>query len=244
LFFPSSIVRAQTEGEAQTPPPETVVEPAADAAATEPTEEADPVAPPEEEGSALGAETASEAASSSELEQDADAPAVSSEPSATDEGAATAVEESASTTPPEFLTLDAASSTASSTEPVVDPPAEEPKEEPFVLQPAVSLHVSGSSISADIQLENLTCKSCGKVLPAAQAKAYYTAWYPNDGEIKEAGERIGEQAIEVSDVALWSARSISWSATDIAPGRYYFVVVVDPENAIGAYRMHRSEFAI
>ena len=43
---------------------------------------------------------------------------------------------------------------------------------------------------------------------------------------------------------LWASRSLSWSASDIAPGRYYFVVVVDPENAIGAYRMHRSEFSI
>ena len=31
---------------------------------------------------------------------------------------------------------------------------------------------------------------------------------------------------------------------NIAPGHYYFGVVVDPENAIGAYRMHRSEFVI
>jgi hypothetical protein len=81
------------------------------------------------------------------------------------------------------------------------------------------------------------------VLPAAQVKAYYTAWYPNDGpDLKEVGERFGEQEVSVSDVALWSARSMSWSAGDVAPGRYYFVVVVDPENAIGAYRMHGRSF--
>lgn len=151
---------------------------------------------------------------------------------------------SASTTPPEFLSVDTASSTASSTEPVADPPAEEPKEEPFVLQSAVTLLVEGS-ITADIQLENLTCKSCEKVLPAAQVKAYYIAWYPNDGpELKEAGERVAEQEINVSDVGLWASRSMSWSANDVAPGRYYFVVVVDPENVIRAYRMHRSEFSM
>jgi phage FluMu protein Com len=72
----------------------------------------------------------------------------------------------------------------------------------------VTLHQSGSSITADIELENLTCKACEKVLPAAQVKAYYTAWYPNDGEIKEVGDRIAEQSIEVSDVALWSSRSV------------------------------------
>jgi hypothetical protein len=76
-------------------------------------------------------------------------------------------------------------------------------------------------------------------------KAYYTAWYPNDGpDLKDVDERTAEQEISVSDVALWASRSMSWSASDIAPGRYYFVVVVDPENAIGAYRMHRSEFSI
>jgi hypothetical protein len=48
----------------------------------------------------------------------------------------------------------------------------------------------------------------------------------------------------VRTVGLWASRSMSWSASDIAPGRYYFVVVFDPENAIGAYRMHRSEFSI
>ena len=83
-----------------------------------------------------------------------------------------------------------------------------------------------------------------KVLPAAQVKAYYTPWYPNDGEVKEVGEHAAEQELTVSDVALWSSRSMTWSAADIAPGRYYFVVVVDPENAIGAYRMQRMEFVI
>jgi hypothetical protein len=32
---------------------------------------------------------------------------------------------------------------------------------------------------------------------------------------------------------------MSWSAADVAPGRYYFVVVVDPENSIGVYRDSR-----
>jgi hypothetical protein len=49
----------------------------------------------------------------------------------------------------------------------------------------------GASISADIQLENLTCKGCEKVLPPAQVKAYYTASHPNDGpDLKEIGERL------------------------------------------------------
>jgi hypothetical protein len=73
----------------------------------------------------------------------------------------------------------------------------------------------------------------------------YTAWYPNDGpELKEVGERFAEQEISVSDVALWESRSMTWSATDISPGRYYFVVLVDSESEIGAYRVHRSEFSV
>jgi hypothetical protein len=160
----------------------------------------------------LGAETSTEAESNSEAGP-TEASAVSSEASATDEGAAaTTSDESASTTPSEFLTLDTASSTASSTEPVEDPPAV-PYEEPFVLQPAVTLHVEGSSISADIELENLTCKACEKVLPAATVKAYYTPWYPNDGEVKEVGEHAGEQELTVSDVALWNSRSRTFTIT-------------------------------
>ena len=37
---------------------------------------------------------------------------------------------------------------------------------------------------------------------------------------------------------------MTWSTTDIAPGKYYFVIVVDPENAIGAYRLQRMKFTI
>ena len=50
----------------------------------------------------------------------------------------------------------------------------------------------------------------------------------------------------MSNAALWilRVRAAIVAASDMAPGRYYFVVVVDPENAIGASRMHRSEFSI
>ena len=37
---------------------------------------------------------------------------------------------------------------------------------------------------------------------------------------------------------------MSWSAENIAPGHYYFVVQVDPENKNGAYYLFRVEFAI
>jgi hypothetical protein len=242
IVLPIIIVRAQAEDEAETPT-ETAGEPASEATTSEQEpEESEGAMPAQQEGSVLGAETSTETGSSSEAGE-TDASGTTSDPDSADEEStdAAAHAEAASTTAQEFFDLDVASSTASSTEPVADPPPEEP----FVLQAAVTLHVEGSSISADIQLENLTCKACEKVLPAAQVKAYYTPWYPNDGpDLKEVGERFGEQEVEVSDVALWSSRAMTWSASDIAPGRYYFVVVVDPENAIGAYRMQRMEFAI
>jgi hypothetical protein len=144
-----------------------------------------------------------------------DSDVVAEEPAAPTEPATTTSETEA------FVGSAASSTDATSTPPVVEEP--KPIEEPFVLQPAVTLHISGSSISADIQLENLTCKSCEKVLPAAQVKTYYTAWYPNDGpDLKEVGERVAEQELTVSDVALWSSRSMTFSATDIAPGRLLF----------------------
>jgi hypothetical protein len=34
------------------------------------------------------------------------------------------------------------------------------------------------------------------------------------------------------------------SAENVAPGRYYFVVEVDPENAHGAYYLFRAEVEI
>lgn len=144
------------------------------------------------------------------------------------------------------LQVQAASSTASST-PVTDEvsvPAK-PHEEPFVLQPAVTLQINGSSLRADIVLENLTCRACAKALPALDVHAYYTAWHPNDGpEMKEGGSRNHEQSTSVADVPLWGSRSMHWSADGIASGRYYFVVVVDSDNTFGAYRVHRSEFSI
>jgi hypothetical protein len=251
-ILPVLMMRAQAEGEAE-PRPVEVAEttPAAqepEVATSEPSvaaegEASEQSAMAASEGEMLGATTTDETAESDST----DASASSSEPASSgDEDAPPAMStETAAAAIAEFFTIDTASSTASSTPPVADVPAEEPKEEPLVLQPAVTLHVSGNSIEADIELENLTCKSCDKALPAAQVKAYYTAWYPNDGpELKEVGERVAEQNLEVSDVALWASRSMTWSATDIAQGRYYFVIVVDPENAIGAYRMQRMEFAI
>ena len=139
-----------------------------------------------------------------------------------------------------------ASSTASTTEPVI---VEEPKPEPqpFVLQPVVNLTIDGGTISADIELQNLTCKACEKVMPELDVIAYYTEWYPNDGPVKDynqASMHMMQQEISVADLANWQSRGMTWSAENVSPGHYYFVVEIDPENKNDAYRLYRSEFSI
>lgn len=241
FILPIIIVQAQSEGEV-----------AGDVV----IEQTEVAAPTVEEGAAVDAEVVAQEEVAAERAEEAVTPAVEegsvlgAEAAAQEEEAAAEPEVRVAEAP---ATESAATTTAPSETPIVETAATStrveppvlPVEEPFVLQPAVKLNISGSSIAADISLQNLTCKSCGKVLPAVPVKAYYTAWYPNDGpEYKETGPRIGAQEVNVSDVALWSARAMSWSASDVPSGHYYFVVVVDPENANGAYRMFRSEFRI
>ncbi len=143
---------------------------------------------------------------------------------------------------------DALSDTASSTEEVATstPPVEEPKpvEEPFVLQPAVEYAITGNSIDATITLENLTCRRCEKVLPDLDVIAYYTPWYPNDGESHVGKVQTAAKNEKVPSIANWEKGTMTYSASDIAPGRYYFVVEVDPSNEHGAYYLFRSEFSI
>lgn len=139
-------------------------------------------------------------------------------------------------------TSDAVDERATSTPPIEEPAP--PKEEPFVLQPAVELTIRDGAVSADITFENLTCKECDRVLPELDVITYYTGWYPNDGEIGDIASRTAIEAEKAPTVANWGKHRMHWSATDIPKGRYYFVVIVDPENMHGAYRMHRSEFSI
>lgn len=129
-----------------------------------------------------------------------------------------------------------------SSSPATDPPARL-YEESFVLQPAINFNVRGNAVSANIALENLTCRSCEKVLPDLDVVAYYTAWYPNDGDLNEVGEHFSEQTLTVASLARWAKHDMVWTA-EAAHGHYYFVVVVDPKNKNGAYRLYRSEFSI
>jgi len=238
IVLPIMIVRAQSEGEIEVPAAEeTAVVEQTDTEATAPQEES---GPPVEQDTASAQEDAP------------DAPAVEGEGVGESDAAEqpAAPMESATTTPlTEALVDVVASSTPDGTEATSTPPAvEEPKpiEEPFVLQPGVDLSINGNTVSAAITLDNLTCKSCDKVLPELEVLTYYTEWYPNDGPISDysqASVQGAKQARSVGDLANGASRDLTWSA-EIPPGHYYFVVEVDPENTNGAYGLYRSEFSI
>ncbi len=236
IIFPFLLVYAQSEGDIEVP---------AETQATEATPAVvEPIVEDTTESTPEAAETVPEIPAVTESTSESETPAPTGEVlgasnEVTEESAFSA--ESASTTPGDEELVDP---TASST-----PPVEEPKpiEEPFVLQPAVKFSVAGNSASAAIELQNLTCKSCEKSLPDLDVIAYYTSWYPNDGPAESYNDsktHSDEETITVSGLANWSSQNMSWSAQSIAPGRYYFVVEVDPENANDAYRLYRSEFSI
>lgn len=221
IVFPFLIVQAQSEMEATQQEP-----------ATEQIMIQEEIAPAAEETTVPAEETSStiieEGAILGESDEVVAEPVVSVE--------------SASTTPFGELPLDTASAS-----PPVDDSLPIVYEEFFVLQPAVDFSVIGNTASANIVLENLTCKSCDKVLPDLDVVVYYTEWYPNDGPAKEytqSSVRMMEETSTVSGLANWASREMTWSAKDVVPGKYYFVIEIDPENKNEAYRLYRSEFSI
>ena len=48
----------------------------------------------------------------------------------------------------------------------------------------------------------------------------------------------------MSSIAPWDVAPLQWQADITTPGHYTFVVVVDPENAIGARDTYRTEFLV
>lgn len=147
----------------------------------------------------------------------------------------------------EYQSLDSSINSAASSSPAaaaISEPIPPPHiEKEFVLQPSVSLKIAGGSVNAEIRLQNLSCRSCAKQLKDTDVIAYYTSWYPNDGEVKEIGPRLGEQSFRVSNLANWGEYETTWAAA-ISPGRYYFVVLTDPANQNNIYGMYRVEFEI
>ena len=242
--FPVLIVQAQSEGEVAQPPIEEATAQAEESAAAAETEAAGATAPVTEGATGTEAVPSSEApetepaAAEGEVLGAEDA-APPEDPAATTTEDEHALTDSGSTT----LMTDTASSTATST-----PAVEEPKpiEEPFVLQPGVVLSVNGNTLSAAITVENLTCRSCEKVLPELEVLTYYTEWYPNDGPVKDysqASVHMAKQARSVSDLANGASRDLTWSA-EVPSVHYYFVVEVDPQDRHGAYYLFRSEVEI
>lgn len=142
----------------------------------------------------------------------------------------------------------ASSSPIASSSPVINGTSTEPTQPPnvekeFILQPSVDLQTEGDIVSAEISFHNLSCRTCERQLKDTDVLVYYTAWYPNDGEIKEIGPRMGETPFSVSGLANWGEYKTDWSAK-VPPGHYYFVVITDPDNLNNLYDIYRAEFAI
>jgi hypothetical protein len=236
IVLPILVVQAQSEGEVVPPAAEESTQQQAETETTVPQEESTPAGKLEQD------------TAPAQEDVPTDAPAVEGEVLGETD---TAAEEPAARTEPATTTSETESFVglaASSTEATSTPPVEEPQpvEEPLVLQPGVVLSVNGNTLSAAITPENLTCKSCEKVLPELEVLTYYTEWYPNDGPISDysqASVKSATQGRSVAELPSGASRDLTWSA-EIAPGHYYFAVEVDPENTHGAYRLFRTEFAI
>ena len=98
--------------------------------------------------------------------------------------------------------------------------------------------------SADLWINNLTCRYCVYTSPATTALVYYTPWYANDGVSKEFGPRYYEQSFSIPPIKQWGEYSFRWTGGAHISGRYIFTIIVDPDNLIGARRVSKGEFYI
>lgn len=156
----------------------------------------------------------------------------------------------------EFLPIigDVGSTTVASGTPVIITPTPPVKADPrtIIIQPSVDIpaHVKVGPVSATISLRNLTCRSCENASPSVGVVAYITPWYANDeADVMKAisattTSKIAETSAATVSIAPWQEQTVSWTGEVIEPGRYYFVVVVDPENAVGAKDLYRAEFLV
>jgi len=229
-----------------------------EATSTEPVAEAEPEAtttPTLEPGEVLGTTTASttpEVTPEPAPEETTTTGGTSSEPATTTETTQT-VEETPTEEvveeilPEPLLEEELATTTASSTE-VVEPPVALPKDERAVfIQPSVIIdsQFKIGPITAEITLQNQTCKSCGVASDEVSVAAYVVPWYPNDGEdVVVPTEQFSKRDVTAPSIAAWGKHSLQWEGEVTTPGRYYFVVVVDPENLIKARDMYRVEFTV
>lgn len=163
------------------------------------------------------------------------------EPTVTTESTVTVEANAIQSIEPSITTPDALSATSTPNEETFLVPAEEP----LVLQPEVYLTINGSKLGAHVTITNLTCRHCDKVSPNVPVKIYYTPWYPNDGpdNVEAVDSRYGAGDFNTAAVSAWDSDAMDWTTEVGTPGHYYFVVIVDPDNINGVYRMHRSEFS-
>ena len=150
------------------------------------------------------------------------------------------------------LEVDIASSsetaTASSTEPVSQPEPVLDTRTVFI-QTGVNInaHNQTGPVAATITVQNLTCRYCDTASSPVTIKAFYTEWLDNDGTDRinaTSTARFAEQTFNIPAIDPWGSNSVEWQTTIENAGHYSFVVLVDPDNAIGARDTYRTEFFV
>lgn len=85
---------------------------------------------------------------------------------------------------------------------------------------------------------------CRNMSATTTVRVYYAPWFDDDGKAVEGGTRYDEQTFTVPALPPGQVYSITWTGTARAPGKYYFVATVDPDNTLGVQRTHRSVFLV
>ncbi len=147
----------------------------------------------------------------------------------------------------ETITEPSTIETASSTEPVSSPMQIDTRT--VFIQTGVKLdaHSQTGPITATINLQNLTCRDCETASPSVTIKVFYTEWFDNDGVDRvnaTSTVRLAEQTFSVPSILPWQSTPVEWQTMIEAAGRYSFVVLIDPDNAIGAMDTFRTEFFV
>lgn len=173
----------------------------------------------------------------------------SSDPTPEPTAEASTTESVSSSTPevvPPVLPVEVvASTTASSTEVIVPQKPVYEKRTVFI-QTSVDIKSSFKPglVNAEITLANQTCRSCESKNPAVTAVAYVSPWYENRVDAVVPTNKLASQTFTVLPMAGWATSTAHYVGEVTTPGKYYFTVVVDPANEVGAHDMYRTEFLV
>ena len=137
---------------------------------------------------------------------------------------------------------------ASSTEPVSQPEPVLDTRTVFI-QTGVNInaHNQTGPVAATITVQNLTCKYCDAASSPVTIKAFYTEWLDNDGTDRinaTSTARFAEQTFNIPAIDPWGSNSVEWQTTIENAGHYSFIVLIDPDDAIGAKDTFRTEFFV